>query len=241
MSDTPRTDAAAFHTYTNGGLLSASVVTVDVAMKLERELNAAKAEVAALKAEPLSEMWSALESYQEQADAEGGGMTDTARQAWRQWWDEEGSAMRPLPNEDTEQFARRMTEIAWSNGAFKRLADVEYLCLKRVGLERELAALVAERDALKEENNALRSRQKSHQDEVLDRMFEMDALRKRVAELEAHPPAASDLRERDETLIRWMNQVTAMLCHSMTHGHDTKQELVTRCDKAIDAMRKGEE
>jgi len=154
MSDTPRTDAAAFHTYTNGGLLSASVVTVDVAMKLERELNAAKAEVAALKAEPLSEMWSALESYQEQADAEGGGMTDTARQAWRQWWDEEGSAMRPLPNEDTEQFARRMTEIAWSNGAFKRLADVEYLCLKRVGLERELAAMRKQRDeavlALKE-------------------------------------------------------------------------------------------
>ena len=40
MSDTPRTDAAAFHTYTNGGLLSVSVVTVDVAIKLERELNA---------------------------------------------------------------------------------------------------------------------------------------------------------------------------------------------------------
>lgn len=71
-------------------------------------------------------------------------MTDTARQAWRQWWDEEGSAMRPLPNEDTEQFTRRMTEIAWSNGAFKRLADVEYLCLKRVGLERELAAANAQ-------------------------------------------------------------------------------------------------
>ena len=26
--------------------------------------------------------------------------------------------MRPLPTEDTEQFARRITEIAWSNGAY---------------------------------------------------------------------------------------------------------------------------
>ena len=47
MSDTPRTDAAAFHTSTNGGLLTASVVTVDVAIKLERELNAAKADLIA--------------------------------------------------------------------------------------------------------------------------------------------------------------------------------------------------
>jgi hypothetical protein len=51
MSDTPRTDAAAFHTSTNGGLLTASVVTVDVAIKLERELNAAKAEIAQRTAE----------------------------------------------------------------------------------------------------------------------------------------------------------------------------------------------
>lgn len=66
-------------------------------------------------------------------------MSDTARQAWRRWWDDEGSAMRPLPNEDTEQFARRMTEIAWSNGAFKRLADVDLL-------RAELAAMRQQRD-----------------------------------------------------------------------------------------------
>ena len=35
--------------------------------------------------------------------------------------------MRPLPNEDTEQFARRMTEIAWSNGAYARLGEIERL------------------------------------------------------------------------------------------------------------------
>jgi hypothetical protein len=51
MSDTPRTDAAAFHTSTNGGLLTASVVTVDVAIKLERELNAANAALAQRTAE----------------------------------------------------------------------------------------------------------------------------------------------------------------------------------------------
>jgi predicted nucleic acid-binding Zn-ribbon protein len=100
--------------------------------------------------------------------------------------------------------------------------------------------LVAERNALREENKELRSRQKAHQDEVLDRVFEIDALRKRIAELEAQPPAASELRERNDTMTRWMDQVTGMLCHSMTHSHDAKQELVTRCDKAIAAMRKGE-
>jgi hypothetical protein len=37
---------------------------------------------------------------------------------WQIWWDREGSAMRPLENEDTEEFARRITAIAWSNGGF---------------------------------------------------------------------------------------------------------------------------
>ena len=64
---------------------------------------------------------------------------ETARDAWRRWWDEEGSGERPLPNEDAEQFARRMTEIAWSNGAFKRLADVDRL-------RAELAAMREQRD-----------------------------------------------------------------------------------------------
>jgi hypothetical protein len=33
------------------------------------------------------------------------------------WWNNEGSGIRPLPDEDTEEFAKRITEIAWSNGA----------------------------------------------------------------------------------------------------------------------------
>lgn len=37
---------------------------------------------------------------------------------WKIWWEREGSAMRPLEGEDIEEFARRITEIAWSNGEF---------------------------------------------------------------------------------------------------------------------------
>lgn len=36
--------------------------------------------------------------------------------------------MRPLPNEDNEQFARRITEIAWSNGAFKACEKITEVC-----------------------------------------------------------------------------------------------------------------
>jgi hypothetical protein len=38
--------------------------------------------------------------------------------AYQQWWENEGSAMRPLDHEDYEEFARRMTAIAWSNGEY---------------------------------------------------------------------------------------------------------------------------
>lgn len=34
------------------------------------------------------------------------------------WWHNEGSAMSPLPGEDYEQHARRVSAIAWENGAF---------------------------------------------------------------------------------------------------------------------------
>ena len=38
--------------------------------------------------------------------------------AFAKWWNDEGSAMRPLASEDTEEFAKRITAIAWSNGAY---------------------------------------------------------------------------------------------------------------------------
>jgi hypothetical protein len=43
----------------------------------------------------------------------------TQNEAYKTWWHNEGSGILPLPNEDMEEFAHRMTKIAWSNGAFK--------------------------------------------------------------------------------------------------------------------------
>ena len=68
-------------------------------------------------------------------------------------------------------------------------------CDKRFDFQK-IKDLIAERNALQEENNALRSRCKAHQDEEADRVWEMVELRNRVAELEAQPPASSNLRER---------------------------------------------
>lgn len=36
--------------------------------------------------------------------------------------------MRPLENEDTEEFARRITAIAWSNGGFVEREACAQLC-----------------------------------------------------------------------------------------------------------------
>ena len=40
-------------------------------------------------------------------------------EAYKVWWHNEGSGITPLPNEDMEEFVHRITQIAWSNGAFK--------------------------------------------------------------------------------------------------------------------------
>ena len=37
---------------------------------------------------------------------------------FKKWWDEEGSGMRPKKSEDLEEFMKRITEIAWSNGEY---------------------------------------------------------------------------------------------------------------------------
>lgn len=49
MSDTPRTDAAQHEGLLRGNPIPTSVTTADFARQLERELNAAKAEIAAMK------------------------------------------------------------------------------------------------------------------------------------------------------------------------------------------------
>lgn len=57
------------------------------------------------------------------------------QQAWQRWWDYEGSAMRPHPSEDTEQFAKRITQIAWANGGYARLGENERLRAKVASVE----------------------------------------------------------------------------------------------------------
>jgi hypothetical protein len=52
----------------------------------------------------------------------------TKDEAYKAWWHNEGSGIIPLPNEDMEEFAHRMTQIAWSNGAFKE----REACAKRL-------------------------------------------------------------------------------------------------------------
>ena len=52
----------------------------------------------------------------------------TQDEAYKAWWHNEGSGIIPLPNEDMEEFAHRMTQIAWSNGAFKECEACAKLC-----------------------------------------------------------------------------------------------------------------
>lgn len=73
-------------------------------------------------------------------------MTDTAQQAWKRWWCQKGSGMRPLPTEETEEFVERITKIAWRTSAYARLGEIERL-------RAELAAVTKERDALIAERN----------------------------------------------------------------------------------------
>ena len=127
-------------------------------------------------------------------------------------------------------------------------------------------ALIAERDALREENNALASRCKVQQDEVLDRVFEMDAMRRRiaeleaafkpadhaaliallaernslkqrVAELEAHPPADRDLRER---LLESALRGVSLSGYDKRGSESLGRAAVWMVDAAIAAMRKGD-
>jgi hypothetical protein len=103
-----------------------------------------------------------------------------------------------------------------------------------------LVALIAERDGLKQENDALRSRCKAHRDEEADRVFEMVELRKRVEELESHPPADRD-RELRERLV--CAALTGILAHG---GLDREldrefdcvvEEAIWMAGKAIAKMR----
>lgn len=44
---------------------------------------------------------------------------------FRAWWNDEGSGLCPLPDEDAETHVRRVSKIAWANGAFKAIDYIE--------------------------------------------------------------------------------------------------------------------
>ena len=46
-------------------------------------------------------------------------LNDLDRLSFDQWWDSEGSAMRPEECEDQEEHVHRISFIAWSNGVFR--------------------------------------------------------------------------------------------------------------------------
>jgi SMC interacting uncharacterized protein involved in chromosome segregation len=101
------------------------------------------------------------------------------------YWPEKHAALTALVAE-RDALRKRVKELESHNSVSVRL-------------------LLAERDGLKQENDELRSRCKAAQDEVLDRVFEMDWLRKRVAELVSKADElAAAIKQRDEAhgLIR---------------------------------------
>jgi len=47
------------------------------------------------------------------------GLTDEEiEKRFQRWWFDEGSGMRPFNGEDQEEHTRRVSQIAWSNGAY---------------------------------------------------------------------------------------------------------------------------
>ncbi len=44
---------------------------------------------------------------------------------FEKWWNEEGSAILPTRDEDYEEFAKRVSQIAWLNGGYVAARDAE--------------------------------------------------------------------------------------------------------------------
>ena len=63
------------------------------------------------------------------------GIDMTQEQAYATWWWEEGSGILPLPTEDMEEFAHRITQIAWSNAAYKEREACAKVCETNVWSE----------------------------------------------------------------------------------------------------------
>ena len=64
----------------------------------------------------------------------------TQDEAYKAWWHNEGSGIIPLPNEDMEEFAHRITQIAWSNGAFMEREQILFAIKEVRGRSQEPVA-----------------------------------------------------------------------------------------------------
>ena len=163
-----------------------------------------------------------------------------------------------LARENEAQTYEGNSVIYWSDRAkaYGKCIDAIWCVLSAAGYQPDgekhivdtLTALVAERDGLKQENDSLRSRCKAHQDEVLDRVFEMDALRKRVAELEAHPPADRDRELRERLVFAIWPELLRICEKTDTTGANwdlvrinARAQALLEADAMIAAMRKGEQ
>lgn len=66
------------------------------------------------------------------------------------WWADEGSSITPNPGDDLEQHAKRVAQIAWSNGAYKATQPTDEGIYKAA---RALADRVADECGIDREDN----------------------------------------------------------------------------------------
>jgi len=64
------------------------------------------------------------------------------KQRFEVWWHQNGSGMLPKPGEDAEEHVKRVSEIAWCNGAYDqnlRIISIIGRGLSRSGTEMEVS------------------------------------------------------------------------------------------------------
>lgn len=64
---------------------------------------------------------------------------ESADPAFEVWWHSEGSGMAPSAGEDSEEHVRRVSEIAWSNGAYMAFFRTHQVEINRKKLSDALA------------------------------------------------------------------------------------------------------
>jgi hypothetical protein len=56
-------------------------------------------------------------------------MNQNIQEHFESWWHNEGSGIAPTKDEDIEEFAKRVTQIAWSNGGYVMQNLCSKLCV----------------------------------------------------------------------------------------------------------------